>query len=133
MRSSARETAFKYLFAKLFGCANEELLAFIAKDEKLTEQDYEFARKLSGFVLSDYEAYLNDVERLVRGYKLSRVYNADKCIIILGMAELKNCTETPIPVIIDEAVKIAAKYSTDKSTDFVNGVLAEYANEVRNG
>jgi transcription termination factor NusB len=49
------------------------------------------------------------------------------------MAELENMTETDVPVIIDEAVKIVSKFSAEKSTDFVNGILASYAKEVRNG
>ena len=34
---------------------------------------------------------------------------------------------------IDEAVKLAAKFSTEKSTDFVNGILARYAKEINRG
>ena len=77
---------------------------------------------------------MQSVERLVIGYKLNRVYNVDKCVIIMGMAELDNFKETPVPVVIDEAVNLVAKYSTENSTDFVNGVLAEYAKEkMQNG
>ena len=54
------------------------------------------------------------------------VFNTDKCAILIGMAELDNFPETPIPVVIDEAVKLSALYSTEKGTDFVNGILAEY-------
>lgn len=133
MRSSARETVFKFLFAKLFNPQDDELFAAIAKDEKLSEKDFEFAKSLLKAVQDGYDGYMSDIERLVKGYKLERVYNTDKCVLMLGMAELKNFNDTPTPVIIDEAVKLAAKYSTDKSTDFVNGILAEYAQEVRNG
>ena len=42
------------------------------------------------------------------------------------MAEFDNFKQTPKIVIIDEAVKLAAKYSTDNSPDFVNGILATY-------
>ena len=33
-------------------------------------------------------------------------------------------TETPKNVVINEAVELSKKYSTDKSYSFVNGVLA---------
>ena len=42
------------------------------------------------------------------------------------MAELDNFPETDIPIVIDETVSISAKYSTEKSTDFVNGIMSEY-------
>ena len=49
------------------------------------------------------------------------------------MAELKNYPDTDTPIIIDEAVKLSSKYSTEKSTDFVNGILARYAKEINRG
>ena len=72
-------------------------------------------------------------ENLSISYKLNRIHNADKCTILLGMAELDTFIDTPIPVVIDEAVKIAAKYSTENSTDFVNGILGQYAKGRNNG
>lgn len=133
MRSLAREIVFKELFAKLFNPDDEEFFAILLKDKNLTESDKVFANELLGFVLKDKEKLLSDVERLSVGYKLNRIYNADRCAILLGMAELINYKNTDVPIIIDEAVKLVAKFSAERSTDFVNGILAEYAKEVRNG
>ena len=127
MRSLARETVFKYLFSRLFNPSDEGLFDVLAKD--LNDLDKDFARKLLDFVIDNEQKYLDAITRLSIGYKLNRVYNADKCALIIGMAELDNFPETPIPVVIDESVNIVAKYSTENSTDFVNGVLAEYAKE----
>ena len=33
--------------------------------------------------------------------------------------------ETPIKVVVDEAVELAKKYSTDDSFSFINGILAK--------
>jgi len=49
--------------------------------------------------------------------------------LMLGMAELDNFPNTPIAIVIDEAVNLAAKYSTENSTDYINGVLAKYSKE----
>jgi transcription termination factor NusB len=46
------------------------------------------------------------------------------------MAELVSFPETDLPIIIDEAVKLCAKYSTERSTDFVNGILAKFAKTI---
>ena len=48
---------------------------------------------------------------------------------MIGMAELDNFPNTPVAVVIDEAVNLAGKYSTENSTDFVNGILAQYSRE----
>ena len=58
-----------------------------------------------------------------------KLHRTDMCALMLGMAELDNFPQTPVPVVIDETVNLVAKYSTESSTDFVNGVLAEYAKE----
>jgi N utilization substance protein B len=41
----------------------------------------------------------------------------------LAVYQLKNCPEIPPKVVINEAIELAKKYSTEKSGPFVNGVL----------
>jgi len=47
----------------------------------------------------------------------------DRCILRLAAYELLHELDTPINVIINEAVEIAKKYSTGESSKFVNGIL----------
>ena len=124
MRSLAREAVFKFLFSQLFNPDDEGLFTVLCKD--LDNNDKEFANELLLSVNKGKEKYLSEIERLSVGYKLNRLYNADKCALMLGMAELDNFPNTPVAVVIDETVNIVAKYSTENSTSFVNGILAEY-------
>lgn len=124
MRSLAREAVFKFLFSQLFNPDDEGLFTVLCKD--LDNYDKEFANELLLSVNKGKEKYLSEIERLSVGYKLNRLYNADKCALMLGMAELDNFPNTPVAVVIDETVNIVAKYSTENSTSFVNGILAEY-------
>ena len=126
MRSYARECVYKYLFSKLFN-DNEGLFDVLTKD--LSNDDKSFATKLLNYVTQNEEKYLESICKLAQGYRLERVFNADKCALLIGMAELDNFTETPTPVIIDEAVKLVSIFSTEKSTDFVNGILAQYSKD----
>ena len=75
--------------------------------------------------------FLDKISQLSVGYKLNRIFATDKCALLIGMAELDGYPQTPVAVVIDESVKLAARYSTEKSTDFVNGILAEYAREIK--
>ena len=45
------------------------------------------------------------------------------------MAEFEKFSETDFPIIIDETVNLAAKFSTENSTNFVNGIIAEYISQ----
>ena len=127
MRSLARETVFQYFFSRLFNQQDEGLFDVLVKN--LGNDDRIFAEKLKNAVENNSEKYETTLEHLVENYKVSRIISADKCAIFIGMAELDNIMDTPKIVAIDEAVKLAAKFSTENSTDFVNGVLAEYAKD----
>ena len=64
-------------------------------------------------------------------WELERMPAIDRSILRLGVLELLHHPETPVAVIIDEAVELAKQYSTDASGAFVNGVLAAIARQVR--
>lgn len=128
MRSVAREIVFEYLFSRLFNQKDEGLFAVLSKN--LNTDDKVFAENLLDFVLNSEEKYAEEITNLSKNFKYDRIFAADKCAINIGMAELDNFRETPKAVVIDEAVKLAAKFSTEKSTDFVNGILAEYAKNI---
>ena len=127
MRRDAREAVFSLLFKDLF---NEESdLNFkkkIYSEHKLTESDVEFANLLYDTVKSNYESLLLQIEELSQGFKLNRIFNTDKCALLIGMCEMTYMPEIPKIVAIDEAVALSKKYSTEKSQQFVNGILAEY-------
>ena len=131
MRRQAREAVFKFIFSKLFNSNDEGLFNVVIKD--LNDDDKKFATTLLSAVENDMEKNLSAISDLAIGYKLDRLFNADKCALLIGIAELDNFKETPIPVVIDEAVSLSAKYSTEKSTDFVNGILSNYVRGKING
>jgi transcription antitermination factor NusB len=56
-------------------------------------------------------------------WQFTRLSPVDKSILRLSVYQLKFCTEIPPKVVINEAIELAKKYSTDKSPAFVNGVL----------
>lgn len=128
MRSLAREIVFEYLFSRLFNQSDEGLFAVLSKD--LNKDDKEFAQKLYNAVIMSEQEFSEELKNLSANFKFERIFAADRCAIFIGMAELGEFKDTPKAVVIDEAVKLAAKFSTEKSTDFVNGILAEYAKKL---
>jgi N utilization substance protein B len=64
------------------------------------------------------------------GWRLSRMPAVDRTILRMGVYEL--CyTDTPVGVVVSEAVELAKRYSTAKSGSFVNAVLANVAADFR--
>ncbi len=56
-------------------------------------------------------------------WQFSRLSPVDKSILRLSVYQLKFCSDIPARVVINEAIELAKKFSSDKSPGFVNGVL----------
>ena len=56
-------------------------------------------------------------------WELSRIGVVEKNILRAATAELWYCPETPVAVIINEAVELAKEYAGDGAGRFVNGIL----------
>lgn len=53
---------------------------------------------------------------------LERIAAIDRTILRLALAELR-ATSTPAKVVIDEAVELAKKFSSEDASSFINGIL----------
>jgi N utilization substance protein B len=73
------------------------------------------------------------IGRLAPDWPLERLAAVDRAVLRVGIYELSQRPDVPTAVILDEAVELAKRYSTEESGRFVNGVLAAAAREVRPG
>ncbi len=56
-------------------------------------------------------------------WELARLSSVDRSILRLSAYQLRFCPDIPGKVVINEAIEIAKKYSSEQSPRFVNGVL----------
>ena len=66
-----------------------------------------------------------------RGWTIERMPALDRAVLRLSITELRKRPEVPVAVIIDEAVSLAKRFSTDDSGRFVNGMLSTIARGLR--
>ena len=66
-----------------------------------------------------------EIQKYSNGWDISRLVKIDKDILRIAITELLFTKGAPIKVIVDEAVELAKKYSTEDSSSFVNGILAK--------
>lgn len=69
------------------------------------------------------------IRRFTRHWRLERIAAVDRNVLRVAIAEFL-FTETPNVVVIDEAVEIARKYGSERSSEFVNGVLDAIREEI---
>ncbi len=67
----------------------------------------------------------NVIKELASGWDIERLFKIDKDILRIAIAELLFVKDAPVKVVIDEALELAKKYSTDDSPSFINGILAK--------
>lgn len=128
MRGYAREAAFCKVYSFIMTDKYDgDFSAF--EQEKLTDDDIKFADSLVCRVVEEKAQLDSVIAELSKSFKLSRIYRIDLALLELAIAEMRYF-DTPAPVVINEAVGLAKKYSTEKSVSFVNGVLAGYLRSV---
>ena len=69
------------------------------------------------------------ISKFTSGWDIERLVKMDKDILRIAICELVYIKTQPPKVIINEAVELAKKYSTDDSSSFVNGILAKVLDE----
>ena len=67
----------------------------------------------------------NIIKELAFGWDIDRLFKIDKDILRISIIELVFMKDAPHKVVIDEALELAKKYSTDDSPSFINGILAK--------
>ena len=65
------------------------------------------------------------IKKFTTGWDINRLVKLDKDILRMAICELLYVKYTPVKVVVDEALELAKKYSTEDSASFVNGVLAK--------
>ena len=71
------------------------------------------------------------IERHARNWRLERMPVVDRNVLRIGIYELMDRPDVPVAVVIDEAVELAKRFSTDNSGRYVNGVLSALAGDLR--
>lgn len=125
-RSDARERAMNVLYeADIRGITPAEVTAAIVVPfDDLT-------RELIDGTSADREHIDELVSEASHSWPLHRMPTIDRTILRLATFELLHRSEVPVAVIIDEAVTLAKRFSTDNSGSFVNGVLSAIASRIR--
>ncbi|MBR1681580.1 transcription antitermination factor NusB [bacterium] len=84
-----------------------------------------------------YKKHHDEVDAQIKeyaiGWDFNRLIKVDKDIMRIAITELMFVEEVPHKVVVDEAVELAKKYSTEDSSSFINGVLAKviYENGIK--
>ncbi len=130
MRTVARETLFKIIFASQFNSdCGESFKSAMYKGEKLDNQDISYCESILKIVEEHKEEFADILDKHSRLFPESHLFPADRSILFIALAEILYFGEVPAAVSVNEAANIASKYSSAKSASFLSGILAEIIRE----
>jgi N utilization substance protein B len=123
-RRKARELALQMLFQHDLSGNEPSMITSTFEDlQKSKPNTREFAVKIFQGTVDHLEEIDEMIQRQADNWRLSRMAVVDRNIIRMSVYEFMHETDTPKLVIIDEAIEIAKKFGTQKSSQFINGIL----------
>lgn len=90
------------------------------------EEDERFGGELFRLVVDNADTYRSYIDRFInpRQWDTERLAFMDIIVMMTAIAEMLNFPLIPLAVTLNEYIEIANSYSTDKSGQFVNGILS---------
>ncbi|HYH06113.1 MAG TPA: transcription antitermination factor NusB [Thermoanaerobaculia bacterium] len=123
-RRKARELALQMLFQHdMSGNGPDQIITTFEELQKSKPNTREFATKIFRGTVDHMTSIDEMIQNQAENWRLSRMAAVDRNIIRMSIYEFLHENDTPKLVIIDEAIEIAKKYGTQKSSQFINGIL----------
>jgi N utilization substance protein B len=131
-RRKSRELALQMLFQSDMARQSSEQVekTFWEEREDLEETVRGFAQDLFRTAMERREEIDSLIEKHTQHWRMDRMAAVDRNILRAGVAEFVAFPKTPRPVVINEALEIARRYSSPESVQFINGVLDSVAKEL---
>jgi len=131
-RRIIREKVVQALYAhEISGDPVDYVVQCILKPLEKNKSSHEFARHL---VLQTIEHTVS-IDRIIRAkvtnWDFKRIAILDRLILRMGICELLYFRDIPPKVSMNEAIELAKLFSTEKSGQFINGVLDAVLNDLR--
>ena len=124
LRRQAREAALQILYLADVARLPAEAAARIIWDgSEAPPRAKAFGDALARGTLTHRVLLDQLIAKYAENWEISRMEAVDRNILRLAAFELLNELDTPVSVVIDEAVEIAKTFSTNDSGKFVNGIL----------
>lgn len=131
-RRMARECALQCLYyadsaKKLNG---ESVAPYAADFRRELGENFPFCQDLVNGTTHNLPQIDKLVSKYAKNWTIDRMSVVDRSILRMATYEMLFSPEkTPVPAIIDEAIELAKKYSTDNSGKFINGLLDQLKKE----
>jgi N utilization substance protein B len=135
-RRKSREMVLQMLFQADMGKQTPEEVrkTFWAERKDVDDSTRGFADDLFRIATDDSQNHPADIDTMIQkhaaNWRLERMAAVDRNLLRAAVAEMLGFPQTPRPVVINESLEIARKFSSPESVNFINGVLDSIAKDL---
>ncbi len=131
-RREAREAILQVLYAFEF---TQDTPGKIIDDicDNFSDSAMEFIRRSSQQVIACREELDSHIQRHTENWDFERIALIDRLLMRIGINEIIHFEDIPPKVSINEVIEISKRYSTDKSSKFINGILDAIYEDLKRG
>lgn len=123
-QTKLREIIFQLLYSFDMGRSEEQSsLALLMKELQITRSKVYEALNKTFLIQKDFPSIDALISKTVRGYSFERIQLVERNILRLAIFEMTIEKEIPPKVSITEAMRLARKFSTPESANFINAIL----------
>jgi N utilization substance protein B len=123
LRRKSREYALQMLFQWEMGKQDPSRIEEgFWKNARAQKSTREFANQLFENAAARAGELDPIIASLAKNWRIERIAAIDRALLRLALAELRT-TGTPSKVVINEAVELAKKFSSEDAAPFINGIL----------
>ncbi len=130
-RRKSRELAMQMLFQADVGkqTPDEVRKSFWQAREEVEDETRGFTEDIFRVATARDEEIDAIIEQHSANWRLARMSAVDRNVLRMAVAEMLGFPSTPAPIVINEALEIARRYSAPESINFLNGVLDAISRE----
>jgi N utilization substance protein B len=96
-----------------------------------TEEELTFAKNLLQWSMENADENKALIAKALQNWEADRVAYMDQIILLVALAEIRQCNEIALEISMNEYIEIAKEYSSGRSYVFINGVLNRIINDLR--
>src|SRR4051812_32461633 len=126
-RNNARQLVMRVLFQIDVGkLPLEEVLETAFEEVRPSDEDRQYVDEIVRGVVGELGELDRIIDDLAQGWSIDRLAKVDKNVLRAALYELRHRRDIPVSVVVNDAVEVAKKYSTEDSGRFVNGILGSF-------
>lgn len=123
-RRKARETTLQILFQLEFDDSQlDETISKFLENKKAGKEEKELCTRLICGITAHQAEIDKIIQSVSENWRIARMAIVDKNILRMAAYEMLYDKDLAPAIIINEAIEIAKKYSSEQSATFINGIL----------